>query len=329
MNERETRRAEIESRDSALIDVHTHSGFEMYNLVHRRYPTSQNVVDLESKTRLSGIDYVVVFPFPGQQFYRKPPEDLSKSSDLSQGTEESPYYLANRQLLYEISMFGNDRFLPFANIFPGVEESLQARNLEEPIRDGKLYGFKLHTLATQTSADKLGNSVFLDLARSYSLPILIHSGPDTLSDPMNIIDLAGQNPDIRFCIAHAARFEKRIYDYLKDNPNENLFIDSSPFLSICKLTLQDIEDGANGEKLDLAYDSPGQALQDLFGMLPDNLIWGSDEPWTTITDDRNSGILSPHNYQDEVSLLKSLPAGVISQIAHHNTSNYLFGTNSR
>ena len=142
---------------------------------------------------------------------------------------------------------------------------------------------------------------------------------------MNIVKLAEQYTDIRFCIAHAARFEKNVFDYLTDNGLKNIFLDTSPFLSITKLTPLDIERGVGGCKLNLSYNKPMQALVELCQIAPEFVVWGTDEPWTTITDDHQGKILLKAKYEDEVSLLQSLPENLKKKIAHDNSTRFLFG----
>jgi predicted TIM-barrel fold metal-dependent hydrolase len=221
-------------------------------------------------------------------------------------------------------LFGEDRVLPFANVYPGYEEQKQADYLEELGKGGMLFGLKLHTLAIQQSAIKLHNSPFLQVARSYSLPVLIHSGTDQISYPQNVVELARNNRDIRFCIAHVGRFEKKVFDSLNDG-DTNIFFDTSPFLSIAKVTPLDIDRGIGGERLNLPYEDPTKALEVLCRMFPERMMWGSDEPYTTMTVDREGGVLMKVYYQDEVNLLNSLPSDLRAKIAHDNTIRFLFG----
>ncbi len=324
MNEKETLKNIILINDNSLIDSHTHCGFGHYNLIQQRYPTSQSVIDLESKTELAGIDFVISFPFPGELYYF----DIfaNSESDLPQHPpiEKFPYHFANRQLLYEISLFGNNRIIPFANIYPNHEEGQQADYLDELAKQGLIFGLKLHTLATQYSAEALAKSPFLDVSRAHSLPVIIHSGPDDISHPMNVVELAETNPDIRFCIAHIARFEKQVFDYIRNNNLQNVFIDTAPLLSLCKLTQLDINNGIGGEKLNLPYDSPQQTLVELCKLMPGHIVWGTDEPWTTITDDKQKQILMKARYGDEVAILRSIPPKLTKEIAHDNPIKLLF-----
>lgn len=316
---------ESKAGQDVSIDIHTHSGFDHMNIVRKRYPTSQSVKDLELKLRIAGIDYAACFPCPSSFYYFDFRDFSIKGKQLTELPAESvPYEYANRQLQYEASLFGNGRILPFASILPNHDEVGQVESLEQYAKKEQLFGLKLHTLPTRVRPISLIDSPFMQLADTYSLPVMIHSGPDEFSRPEDIITLARHHQSVRFCIAHTGRFEKSAYEMLKDT-DRNVFFDTSPFLSLCALTPLDIERGKGGEKLKLAYEDSRSALLQLYGIIPDNLMWGTDEPWTTITDDVQGTILTKFDYFDEAKLLKSLPDEVRIKIANDNTQRFLFG----
>ena len=308
------------------VDVHTHCGFDHFNIIRRRYPTSQSVKDLVFKLEATGIDYAVSFQCANSTYYFDFRELPRKSHKLIPLPAESfPYEFANRQLFYEVSLFGDDRILPFATILPKYDEGKQVESLSEYAKKNCLFGLKLHTLATLTYVKDLLGSAFMELATNYSLPVMIHSGPDEYSRPEKIIELAQSYPKVRFCIAHAARFEQSAFDMFSGNRNPNVFFDTSPFLSLCSLTPLDIQRGVGGIKLDLPYGNPRDALIKLYSFASENLVWGTDEPWTTITDDTQQGILAKFGYRDEVDLLNSLPKEIKIAIANDNIQKFLFG----
>jgi len=307
------------------IDVHTHSGSDHMNLIRKRYPTSQSVKDMELKLRLAGIDYAVSFPCPSAFYYFDFRDFAEKGKQLTpQPAEQVPFEYANRQLIYEASLFGNDKILPFASILPHHEEQKQAEALEQYAKDGHIFGLKLHTLPTRVNPRELTDSPLMQLAESYSLPVMIHSGPDEYSRPEDIIRLARHHKSARFCVAHVGRFVQGAFEILEPS-DTNVFFDTSPFLSLCKYVPMEIERGKGGPRLNLPYDNPRSALIMLHSMLPNRLIWGTDEPWTTITDDAQQKILTKFDYFDEAKLLQSLPDETKIQIANDNTQQFLFG----
>ena len=328
MLERNQIRTRFEKGEFAqsLIDAHTHAGFDHYAVIRKRYPSSQSIKDLVLKLESSNIDFAVTFPCPNSTYYfdlRSLPTKEQVLEPLP--TETFPYEFSNRQLMYEVSLFGNDRVFPFAIIFPGFEEGKQIKSLRDYIKKGLLFGLKHHTLVGGISAKNLIGTRFIDLAKKNSLPIMIHSGVDAQSRPENIMDLAEEYPDVRFCIAHAGEFEKSAYERFSRGQYDNLYFDCSPFTSICFLATLDIKRKPRVKKLELNYEKPEEALTQLYNIIPDNLIWGTDEPWTTITDNVTGDILLKVDYQDEVKLLKNLPKDIRFKIGNRNTLRFLFG----
>ncbi len=309
-----------------IIDGHTHAGFDHYGVIRKRYPTSQSVKDLVFKLDSSGVDFSVTFPCPNSTYYFDLISLPTQEHILDPRPVESfPYEFSNRQLFYETSLFGKDKILPFAFIFPGYEEDKQVKSLEEYAQKGFLFGLKHHTLVGAISAKKLIDSPFIALAKKYSLPIMIHSGVDQNSRPEHVMDLAEHHQDIRFCIAHAGEFEKSVYERFLKSSYKNVFFDCSPFISICTLAETDVKRGKTASKLNIEYGNPQEALIQLYNTVPKNLIWGTDEPWTTITDDSRGDILVKVDYQDEVNLLNALPENIKEDIAFNNTVRFLFG----
>jgi hypothetical protein len=66
MTERDRIGDTIKANSNCVLDVHSHCGNGYYNVINKRYPSSQSVTDLALKTRLAGVDYVVTFPFQVQ-----------------------------------------------------------------------------------------------------------------------------------------------------------------------------------------------------------------------------------------------------------------------
>lgn len=308
-----------------LIDVHSHAGFDHFSFIKRRYPSSQSVKDLVFKIEHSKVDFAVTFPCPNSTYYF----DLKAITEGKRATdplpiESFPYEFTNRQLFYEVSLFGADRILPFAIIYPGVEEDKQIESLEEYAKRGILFGLKHHTSVGSISAKKLIGSPLIDFARIYNLPVIIHSGVSENARPENIMDLAEKHQDVRFCIAHAAEFETTAFDRFIKSSYKNVFIDTSPFISICASASQEVSKNLGSNKLKLNYDNPSKAMEELYNLIPKSLVWGTDEPWTTITDDVKGDILVKVDYQDEVHLLHSLSKKVSDDIAYKNTIRFLF-----
>lgn len=313
------------NNDETVIDVHTHSGVDNYNIIHRRYPTVQSVKDLVMKLNATGVDFAVNFPCAASYYYIDLETLVQTRKFVPTQVEAYPHEKANQQMMYEISLFGSNQLLPFSIVFPKFELQKQIERIYELAEQDILFGIKLHTLGSRSPITTLANTELIGLAERFSLPFMVHTGPDKYSLPQHVVEMALQYPRVRFCAAHVGRFEKTLYDSLQEHSLDNLFIDTSPFISLCRLTPEDIQNDSGGEKLDLDYCNPQQALQDIVKLYGRHLLWGTDEPWTTITDDRQQGIVQPIDYRDEVELLRSLPASTVNTIAYRNTYRFLFG----
>jgi predicted TIM-barrel fold metal-dependent hydrolase len=309
----------------SVIDVHTHCGIEHIGYMFRRYPTSQSIKDLVLKMKSAQVDFAVTFPFASSYYYF----DFTKFNDhltlKPLPAEKFPYRTANQQLFYEIKLFGEEKIIPFPMIFPGLEDQQQIEYLDKLGKKDLLFGLKLHSLMTKVPAIRLANSEYLALAEKYNVPVLIHTGHDAESRPEQVLELAILHPNIRFCIAHVGRFEKIVFENLSRLKTNNLFFDTSPFSAICYLTPLDIQEGRGGEKLDLPYDQPAAALLQLYNMYPEGLLWGTDEPWTSVIDNKKQTLLKRVDYEQEKEILDILPHVAKQKIAFQNTVRFLFG----
>jgi predicted TIM-barrel fold metal-dependent hydrolase len=312
---------------SPVIDVHTHSGADHFNTLFKGYPTNQSVKDLVWKMNYLNIDYAVNFPCPSSYYYFDFTH-FHKTGELIpalEPAEDYPYQLANRQLMFETALFGQDKVIPFAMVFPGVEDAKQISALNTLGKEEKLFGIKLHTLATHTKATAFADTEYLQIAEDYSVPFLIHSGPDEYSKPKHIVSLAKSYPHLRFCIAHMGRFESAIFDEVGKLNSSNLFLDTSPLLALCRMTQMENDSGSAEPKLETTFDDPQEALLYAYSLYSRGILWGSDEPWTTFTFDDTGALIQNINYEDEKKLLDSLPVEVQTAIGFSNTVRFLFG----
>jgi predicted TIM-barrel fold metal-dependent hydrolase len=227
-------------------------------------------------------------------------------------------------MLYETELFGEERIFPFFTIFPGYEEGAQAEEIERLAKANVIFGLKLHTLATRSKATDLEGSPFIEVAQEYSLPLLIHSRDDEYSDPNNIVELAKVYPDLRFCVAHAAMFNERIFEIAR--AQGNLFIDVVPLLTLCNIASGKIAEGRAQGLLELPYEDPLAVLRQLANRFPELILWGTDEPWTTVTNDQTKGVHLKSSYKAEVSILDLLPEDARRNISNVNTIKFLFGS---
>jgi len=306
-------------RKEALIDIHTHSGFDGMHLFKLRYPAFQNITDLRMKVAGCGIDYFVTSPMPISTYYDL--KILAEKLELvPSGQQNFPYQKENAFLLYECELFGKGCALPFLAINPREKIKEQLLQLKKWMKRYKIYGLKFHTLATHSRATALRGTGFIDLAKLHNLPIMIHAGFSEYAQPKYIFEIAKESPEVRFCITHLADFSQELFNFLDTEFPPNIFIDTSPIIAMCVLATY--EEVAERKKLD--FTNPGLILRQLAEKYPDTLIWGTDEPWTTPID-KFGNIIERVTYEDEVHLLNSLPARLKQKIAHDNSIRFLAG----
>lgn len=239
------------------------------------------------------------------------------------GLEDFPYEKESKALLYETNLSSNC-FLPFLAIDPREKVNNQIKFL----RNTKNYfGLKLHTAATHSSIEDLNNSPFLEILRQRNIPLMVHSGRQENNLPSKILSFAGGHPDIKICIAHLAGFDKEIIEKIKKF--KNLFIDTSPFLNCCYLAEKKnlIYLSPNSFKFD--YSKPLEVLVSINKILKGHLIWGTDEPWTTITDQKTGRIIIKNSYHKERLLLEELDKNgfqdIRYEISNQNIRRFLWG----
>lgn len=313
----------LKGKQELVVDGHTHCGADHYNIIHNRYPATQNVIDLVSKMKNNGIDFSLTFPCPSSSYYFDF-YSIAQSSSLkiNKPAENFPYQFANKQLMLEIELFGENRIFPFLSIYPGVKEDEQIEYIDGLAHKNLIFGLKLHTLATNKSSLSLVNSKLIQIADKYSLPITFHSGPDEFSSPLDTLKLSSLYPNIRIDIAHLGQFDGKFFDELSNGNYPNVFIDSSPIISLCKLSESEFNN-IHPKRANLNYLNPKSTLIQVFNLFPNALIWGTDEPWTTITNGKE--VLKKVTYSEESGLLRSLPKDIRIKISNTNTMRYLFG----
>jgi hypothetical protein len=307
---------------SSAIDCHTHSGgIDTYNYFSGNIPDSQAVNDLILKTDISGITKVITTPFPGTLYFN-PKILVEEGRRVPSGLEEFPYQIENAALVKDCQQF-KDKIFPFACIDPIEKPQKQMDSLQLMINDGIIFGLKLHTLASNCSAEDLIISGFADFAQDNDMPILIHSGVDSLSHPLNIVKVGEQYKQLRLAIAHLAALDSEVIKHISKMPN--IFVDCSPFLQICNA----VSKGYNSIIYPNAInpDMPCNSLYNYYQILKDNMIWGTDEPWTTSIE-KDGTIRSNHSYFDEVKVIEDLfhvSEEAVLAITNRNTTNFLFG----
>lgn len=109
----------------------------------------------------------------------------------------------------------------------------------------------------------------------------------------------------------------------------NLFVDTSPFSVCCTLATRQDSGYLSDQNLGIDYVDPVKVLVFVYGLLKEHIIWGTDEPWTTITDPKTGKIIVKSSYAQERLILERLAQAGFSEIkykiANYNIKRFLFG----
>lgn len=309
--------------DLQIVDGHTHaSGIEGYNFFIPRVPSSQSIAELERKMVFNGISFAIVFPMPFSLYYN-PRVVLNENRLQPSGLEDFPYEVENKALMHEVS-FSSGCFLPFLAIDPKERVEKQIEFLRG---ERNYFGFKFHPLATHSSVDDLRGSPFLDILIDRGIPLMIHCGRESNALPELVLSFAKDYPRIRICIAHLAGFDAEVISQAQSL--ENLFFDTSPFLNCCFLSRKKDSRYFSPKGLALDYADPLKVLVEVNKIIRGHLIWGTDEPWTTVTDPKTGEIIVRSSYEKERSLLRQLEergfSDVKFEITNQNIKRFLWG----
>ena len=323
-------------RGEVIIDSHTHVGISPKFYYQYGYPYALSLEDLIIRMELSGIDYAVVFPFVDSAFY----ETNIQSSQVSTTTRycQFPYEIENRNLLNEVhEIFPKHahKFLPFLMFDPSRETEKQAAHLEKLSQEYPVFGLKTVTTYIQAFVNDLetNGKPILEFAKKKKIPIVFHSAvhpDDPWASVYDIVDMAERHPDIRFCIAHSARFVKPVLE--KAHGLENCFVDLSAFIIHCQLTTQNSSAVASEDiRFSADYTDPLTVMTRLTETYPETIIWGSDTPfyyWIQKCYTGKGELIQDKlrcGYKEETDLLNNLPIKIKIRIAYKNNIRFIFG----
>lgn len=305
------------------IDTHTHcGGMDLSNFYKFRYPSSQDILDLDYKRQKANIDYQIVFPMVTSIYYDIP-RYWKEAVFVPSGYSEFPFQIENEILLRQIEYFGIETMLPFLAFSLQDKVSEQVNNIESLNSEYEIYGLKYHTKVDQKNADAIDKeSPFVDVARSMNIPIVIHTEQKGCSSAIGVIELASRHLDVRFCCAHFGGFSKQFFCELDKYPYDNIFFDTCPLLARCA----DLSSSRGEEIMDLNYNNPIGVLEYFAQRFPNRILWGTDSPWTYYCalnkGEDNKSVVSELGYEKEAELL--LNSKFRNSISD-NTVKYIFG----
>lgn len=297
-----------------MIDVHTHIGWDQYNIIKNRVPQKQSGEELVRKLIDNEIEKAVIFPFPFTSYFDlKNPNgrEMEISGEMKYAYEDQNTYIIECSKMYNI-------LIPFLAICLGKHDNYEhVKMLVE--RNQNIRGLKLHSRTSRSPIKELIGSKFMDLAKDYRLSLMLHTDSENMkiptlefnlmdfSDPMQIIELADKYTDVNIAGAHLGWCSYKFLEEVKKR--ENLFVDTSPFLFICSSAWR------ASDALELDYKNPKEALTQICLEYGDSIIWGSDEPYTA---------LGSNTLYEEMKLLNSLDKKTREKISRENTLRYFY-----
>ncbi len=313
-----------------LIDCHNHIGADLLFYLHGDFPYAQQLVQMQQEGGPLGITHWIVFPFVS---YAAMDVTKFRAGDIGfgNGLESVPYAFENRRLLEECQrLFPEEgkKTLPFVMVDPMRDTDAQAAELLKLRAEYRFHGIKIQSTIIQSDIKRLAHEgrVFLDLAREWDVPFLIHSSvaeSDLWAQAHDILDLAEANPDIRFCAAHSCRFDRECLDRVNALPNA--WFDNSAHCIHCVGAVGDLPYIApRSRRFDTDYSDPARVIADLAAAYPHKFMWGSDSPFYSYAAEINHEVVKLiSTYEREVAALKASPADVVQRIAATNTLHYL------
>lgn len=304
-----------------IIDIHTHcGGIDSSKLMHLSYPTCQNILDLDHKRKSAGVGFMVTFPMPNTLYFNTA-HYWNTRQFIPSGFCACPFEYENELILREIAHFDLDHILPFMSFSLQDKVTKQQEHIYALAGSYPVYGLKYHTVTDQKSAISIETeSDFLSLAEEMDIPILVHSDATGVGDSAKLLELASRHPNIRFCASHFGGFSRKLFDALRDYPYNNFFIDTAPVSVLCRMR----KGKMNVNCMDLPFDRPDYVFRFYMDHLADRMIWGTDEPWTIVSNLDNLTHISPaqFGYQQEVNLLKRSDS---ANIVTRNAVKFLYG----
>jgi predicted TIM-barrel fold metal-dependent hydrolase len=313
-----------------IIDCHNHIGTDLLFYLHGDFPYAQQLVDMTRTGGELGVTHWVVFPFVSYAAM-----DVTKFRSggigFGNGLESVPYAFENRRLLEECyRLFPEEgrKTLPFVMVDPMRQTGAQAAELVKLRSVYRIHGIKIQSTIIQADIKRLAHEgrVFLDLAKEWDVPFLIHSSvveSDIWAQAHDILDLAESNPDIRFCAAHSCRFDKECLDRVNALPNA--WFDNSAHCIHCDCVVDERPNIApRSRRFDSDYTDPARVIADLAAAYPNKFMWGSDSPFYSYAAEIDGKVVKLiSTYEREVAALQANPPDVVRRISATNTLKYL------
>ncbi len=320
-----------------IIDVHSHVGMNPVALYDNSYPYCMSAEDQAVRARLLGVDYTVVFPFLYTSYFDL--KAFARGEFVHDPDGASlPYEVENRRLLeeiYEVFPRYGRQLLPFAFFDPGREVQAQAEYVAELAAKWPVFGLKTASSYLQSHVTDLlkDGQPLLELAARLDVPFMLHTAVmpgDPWGNVFALLEVEKARPDVRFCLAHTCRFDRRALDAAAELPN--CWVDFSAFNIHAQLAVQGHEAIAPAEhRFPADYADHAGAMGAIAEAYPELMLWGSDTPYHYFMahfHDASGKRITMHlacDCETETDELRKLPPATIERITCTNTLRYLFG----
>jgi predicted TIM-barrel fold metal-dependent hydrolase len=322
-----------------LIDAHTHLGADAALYYNGDFPYAICAEDHGVRMAHSGIAHTVCFPFLYSSYYQLPAFRRGEFRRDRRGLSSFPYEFENGRLcreIYEAFPEYAGRLLPFAFFDPARRPREQADGIRALAARYPVFGLKTATSYQHSHITELlgKGACLLDLAVELDVPVTIHSAVlpgDPWANVFEILKVVKARPDVRFAIAHTCRFDRRALDMA--HALDNCYVDFSAFHIHCTLARQNHPAVACGaDRYPADYRRHAAAMRKIAEAYPGTMLWGSDIPahlWKSrFRNDKGEEVWMSLSCgpDTEVEELRRLPRGLVHEIAHVNTTRWLFGT---
>jgi Amidohydrolase len=316
-----------------VIDAHSHIGIALREAAQINFPYCSSAEDLAYRHKANGVDFGVVFPISPALHYDLP--TLIETGELrpaARPISRVPYERENRLLLTDVYRFcpeHSHRFLPFVSVDPGRLIKEQIASLEELEQEFPIYGVKIHPLMSQSKALALLSvgAPLLKFFEARNWPILFHATvdpTDPFSQAADILQVAEQHPELRFCLAHCIGCHRESLERAAALPNA--YVDPAAL----KIQVDLFRAEKSPEMVDLDYGDHTSVFRQLVERYPTTMLWASDSPYHSYITRRLQGagvyreFRLKGTYEQEKAALDALSPAQRRQISG-NTVDFLFG----
>jgi len=322
----------------AVIDAHCHVGIDPATYLIGAFPYCMSVEDQVLRMRMFKIDFAAVFPLVYTEYFSLGAFRKGKFRRDPNSTSPFPYKHENSMLmreLYEAFPQYAGTLLPFAFFDPGRRQKEQAAFINELAGNYPVFGIKTASSYLQSLVRDLlkKGTPLLDVAADHNMALMLHSAVrpgDPWADVFDILKVARERPDVRVCIAHTCRFDRRALEMASEL--ENCFVDFSAFNIHCQLARTNNPSIApKKHRFPADYRDHAGAMQKIAEAYPDTMLWATDTPghyfMARFIDDKGEEVWMNLycNPETETAEFRKMPASIRRRISYTNTLRYLFG----